>query len=405
MTIDEQTQTPLIGLPTLMRMALQGIDLAPLGIKLHEYATEHPQAANALLDLSVLLQLKQNREIAMLLQAEALNLQQVYRLPFKGEQVGLRLLALMGPGDLMSNTPVEVLVEDTDVSLTLLYVSPDLPFPAELPEHDVAFVAIAESDQNIPLLEFVGALVRQWPRPVLNAPEKIQALSRDKVYAMLRDVPGLMMPDTARMGRHVLVQLADATLDLHAVIADGEFPIIVRPVDSHAGKGLMKLDSVADIAVYLHERAEDEFYISRFVDYSGADGLFRKYRIVLIAGRPYVCHMALSRHWMVHYLNAEMTDKAENREEEARFMADFDTAFAVRHAAAFRAINERAGLDYLGIDCGETAAGELLIFEIDSNMIVHAMDPVDIFPYKQPQMRKVFSAFREMLVNAVNRQG
>jgi hypothetical protein len=32
-------------------------------------------------------------------------------------------------------------------------------------------------------------------------------------------------------------------------------------------------------------------------------------------------------------------------------------------------------------------------------MTVHAMDPVDLFPYKQPQMRKVFGAFRQMLMD------
>jgi glutathione synthase/RimK-type ligase-like ATP-grasp enzyme len=94
-----------------------------------------------------------------------------------------------------------------------------------------------------------------------------------------------------------------------------------------------------------------------------------------------------------------MIESAANRAEEARFMAAFDDDFARRHAQAFHAIAERIGLDYLGIDCGETLDGKLLIFEVDSNMIVHAMDPVEVFPYKQPQMRKVFDAFRQMLAN------
>jgi hypothetical protein len=33
-------------------------------------------------------------------------------------------------------------------------------------------------------------------------------------------------------------------------------------------------------------------------------------------------------------------------------------------------------------------------------MIVHAMDPPTLFPYKAPQMRKVFAAFEAMLVAA-----
>ena len=64
---------------------------------------------------------------------------------------------------------------------------------------------------------------------------------------------------------------------------------------------------------------------------------------------------------------------------------------------------ERVGLDYFGIDCGETPEGELLIFEADVAMIVHAMDPPDLFPYKRPQMRKVFDAFRAMLARVAER--
>lgn len=33
-------------------------------------------------------------------------------------------------------------------------------------------------------------------------------------------------------------------------------------------------------------------------------------------------------------------------------------------------------------------------------MIVHSMDPPDLFPYKQRQMEKVFKAFQAMLHNA-----
>jgi hypothetical protein len=78
-------------------------------------------------------------------------------------------------------------------------------------------------------------------------------------------------------------------------------------------------------------------------------------------------------------------------------MADFDRDFAIRHADALRAIADRTGLEYLPFDCGETDDGKLLLFELGTNMIVHAMDPPDVFPYKQPQMEKLFGAFRAML--------
>jgi hypothetical protein len=161
----------------------------------------------------------------------------------------------------------------------------------------------------------------------------------------------------------------------------------------------MKLDDPDAIPGYLATRAETEFYVARYVNCRGRDGQFRKYRIVLIDQRPYVCHMAISENWVVHYLSAGMVESVEKRAEEEQFFGSFDDGFARRHHDALLTIAKRLELEYVGIDCGETAEGELLIFEVDSGMTVHAMDPVNIFPYKQPQMGKVFKAFRQMLIS------
>lgn len=394
---------PLIGLARLMRMAVSGVNLAPLGAELIARAGADPRTAdaNALMDLSTVLQLRGERELALEIQSQAMAIQQIYSAP-RGSagDTAIRLLAIMGPGDLMANSPIELLLEEADVALDIVYVTSELGLPECLPEHDVLFVAIAESEQNIPLLGKIQAALASWPRPLLNIPARIALLSRDNNCALLKSVAGLDMPVTARVGRRVLEQIAGGGRSMPEVLEDGDFPVIVRPVDSHAGKGLEKLADPAAIASYLSGTANEEFYVSRYVDYRGTDGLFRKYRIVLIEGRPFVCHMGISDHWMIHYLNAGMAESAEKRDEEAKFMADFDASFAVRHAGAFKAINERIGLDYLGIDCAETRDGKLLIFEVDSCMIVHAIDSVDVFPYKLPQMRRVFDAFYRMLAHA-----
>jgi hypothetical protein len=85
-------------------------------------------------------------------------------------------------------------------------------------------------------------------------------------------------------------------------------------------------------------------------------------------------------------------------------MRTFDVGFARRHARALAGIADRIGLDYFTIDCAENEDGDLLIFEADNTAIVHNMDPPDIFPYKAPQMRKVFDAFAAMLCRRA-RQG
>ena len=397
--IPDDSQLPLIGLAKLAKIAFAGGDLTSLGSRLLGHTERNPRDANALMDLSIVLHLTGQREMALDIQTQALMLQPLYSLEADHQPARVRLLAFLSPGDLTENNALEFLVEESDIALDLLYIDPALPFPEAVPDHDLAMVAVCESDRNRPLLHHIEAIVESWPRPVLNAPGQVARLSRDGACAYIQSQPGIVMPGTARIDRHILEQIGRGELPLRDVLPDGAFPMIVRPVDSHKGQGLMKLEEPAAIAGYLAKQRQPDFYIARFVDYRGADGLFRKYRVLFIDDRPYLCHMAISSHWMVHYMNAGMTESAEKRAEEARAMAGFDDDFADRHRNALATVAQQLELEYVGIDCGETLDGELLIFEVDSGMTVHAMDSIEMFPYKQPQMRKVFNAFRTMLMH------
>lgn len=394
---NSDARQPLIGLAPQLRLVLSGADITPLGQKLLDLAASQPDNADVLMDLSTLLQFKGNRDIALQIQAQALAIKQLYHLPAAAGRTGIRVLAIMGPGDLMANMPLECMFEGSDVALHMLYVGKGLLFPETLPNHDVAIVAISESDDSRQLLKHLDKTLQTWPRPVLNMPDKIARLSRDGVSSLLLSVQGIDIPISVRIGRQSLQRVCRGETEITAILHDGVFPIIARPAGAHAGHGLAKLDSAADLANYLETMPEDEFSVARFVDYKSADGMYRKYRIVLIDGQPYVCHMAIADHWMVNYQNSGMAENAVKRTEEAQFMAAFDSDFARRHGEVLRIIHERIGLDYFGIDCAENSKGELLIFEIDHAMLIHAMDPVDIFPYKQTQMRKVFGAFRNLL--------
>lgn len=387
----------LIGLARLMKLAFDGADLAPIGDALIKRAESNPQDAEALMDLSTVLQLKHISDVALDVQAQALGIKPLYHLLPSGK-AGIRLLALMAPGDLMTNAPLEFLVEGSDVSLDMLYVAPDLQLPAALPEHDLLFIAAGESDRNRSILEELAQAMTTWPRPVLNLPANILKTSREAAPIHLAAVSGVYMPPSVRVSRVMLEEVGQGTL----TDPIGAFPIIVRPVDSHAGRGLARIGDTGEIAEYLAARQEQEFFIARFIDYRSRDGFYRKYRIALIDGKPYPCHMGISEHWMIHYANAGMAESAAKREEEARFMTDFDAEFGLRHQDAWKGLHGCLGLDYLIVDCGETQDGKLLVFEMDTGAVIHAMDPVDVFPYKTPGMRKVFSAFRDMLEKTVH---
>ncbi len=395
---DHQPPT-LIGLAALAKMAFRGADLGPIAQSLIDRYRRNSADAAALMDLS-LIELFQGREQSRAeLQTEALKLQRILPACVRASppRARSRVLALAAPGDLMANTPIEFLLENEDVVLDVLYVLPECPLPEIVPRHDVAFVLPAEGERNVSTLDLLAERLKTWPRPVLNEPGRISRLTRDGAFALLASTSGAAMPISAAVDRASLLRLAAGETPLQQLLQNCRFPIIARPVGSHAGEGLKKLDDRAALLSYLAQYVQAEFFISPFVDYRGADGLFRKYRIALIDGRAHACHMAISSHWMIHYLNADMIDNPRNRAEEAAFMRDFDEAFGARHRPALREIAQRCGLDYLIMDCGETPDGKLLIFEVGAAMIVHAMDPEDVFPYKATQMKKLFAAFQAML--------
>ena len=179
-------------------------------------------------------------------------------------------------------------------------------------------------------------------------------------------------------------EIAKLDHSLGAILPDETFPIIIRPVGSHAGRGLQQLNCLQELIPYIQTQPDDEFFLSRFIDYASADGAFRKYRIVFIDGQPFPVHMAIADEWRVWYMNAGMEEDALKRGEEQAFMARFQRSFAKRHERVFTHLCKRVDLEYFGIDCAEDRDGNLVIFEVDNALIVHDMDPVDIYPYKKP---------------------
>jgi len=391
---------PYIGFAGLWRLELSGLEIARLGPMLEARLAADPDNAEAMMDIATLSMLTlnpENRAFAFAMQARALRLRQVYRIAAARQPPGLRVLAIASPGDMTALTHLDCLLEGSDVELEMLYAQADRALPSKTPDHDLVFVVAGESGPNRPVLERIAQFTRDSRTPVLNRPERILRLSRDRVSRLLRPIAGVSMPATVRVDRAFLEQVSRSALPVAALLEDGAFPIIARPEDSQGGKDLAKLADVAGLAGYLAKTAGEAFFISRFIDYSGPDGQFRKYRVVMIDGRSFACHMAISSRWMIHYVNADMDQSADKRAEEARFMAGFDADFGLRHRHALAAIDRLLGLDYYAIDCAETREGDLLVFEADTAMLVHAMDPADLYPYKASAMRRIFDAFREML--------
>jgi hypothetical protein len=387
-----------IGMAKLAKMAFDGRDLRPQWAELIAKLLNGTADAGEGIDLALIAQLLGDKEAGLAIQQEVLLSHQLFRSPCTTKNPRLRVLALAAATDMGSNTPIEFLLEESGIELMMLYMIPEAELPSPLPEHDIAIVVASDSEDCRAALRKIDAAAPNWPRPLLNPPRLVSSLDRDKLFRLLDGIDGLEIPATLVVTRERLEDVAQSPEELHDIAIDLVFPVIIRPRGSHAGSGLARIDDAAALKRYLDGREGELFFISRFVDYSSLDGLYRKYRVVFVDGRPYACHMAIADRWDIWYLNAGMSQSAEKRLEEETWMHTFDIAFARRHQGALKALADRVGLEYFTLDCAETEDGSLLIFEADNTAVVHNMDHAHVFPYKPPQMRKIFDAFAAMLV-------
>ena len=367
--------------PILSPVEIGRIDRSLLPQMLNE-ASLDPDHANRFMRLSILLYSLGSAELGLDMHLRALEYRRTFRYVC-AQTPAIRLLAIMGAGGGLENAPVEYLLEGGDVQLDLLYVDEAGTLPDEVPDHDIAIIAMGESYQNKASLKALAITFSNWPQPVINQPLSVLNCSRDRLYNLLKGAESLVVAETFCVSRGEISRVA--------------FPRIVRPVDAHGGEGLEWIDSDSMLKDYLESRAEDAFYVSDYIDYASSDGLFRKARIALIDGRPYVCHLAISDQWIVHYIPAGMEASEAKRLEERAFMETFDQVFVKIHGAALQEIHEKLQLDYVVLDCGERADGRLVWFEADSRGWIHGVDPVDVFPYKSAIMQKAFDAFRALL--------
>jgi glutathione synthase/RimK-type ligase-like ATP-grasp enzyme len=398
--VPQSPSTHYLGLAPFLRASIAGADLRAMAQAALEHVGQNPESANLWLNLSTLMFSLGQREAGFATQNQALALARLFEIKATTQPAALRLLVLMVQGDVAANTPLDCLLEQGDIDLLLYFISPDAILPSPVPAHDAVFIALGDAPEHRPLLATLAEKLAHWPQPVLNSANAIPNTERAQASRLLQAIDGVLMPTTRAFSRAALAggipRAADNTPDAEHLA----FPLIIRPYDSHAGRDLDKIESAGDLQAYLARVAAEQFFIAPFIDYRSHDGLYRKFRIALVEGAAFIVHMAISAHWMIHYVNAGMYEEPQKRAEEAQFMAQF-AQFTQRHQAALAAISARMGLDYVCFDGAETQDGKLLVFEIDHVMVVHAMDLPELFPYKVEPIQQIQMAFRQMLVNRV----
>jgi tetratricopeptide (TPR) repeat protein len=300
------------------------------------------------------------------------------------------LLELCIAGTFQANIPLDFILNLEHVTVHKLYLG-EHPVP-QLPAYDIVFNTIADAPNAHAALSAAERFITTQNRPTLNAPGLIPLTSRDAVANRFANSATVAVAATRQANRITAGAVRPA------------YPFLIRPLDSHAGNDLAKIDDADALSAYLAAVSQEEFYLSEFVDSRSADGYYRKYRIVFVDGVAYPVHLAISPRWMIHYYNAPMADNAWMRDEEHAFMRDVASVFSGILADGLREIVREIPLDYFGIDCSIAPDGRVLLFEASSAMIVHMRDPIDLYPYKAKYVPRIIAALERLFDERLQRE-
>jgi hypothetical protein len=272
--------------------------------------------------------------------------------PFRGEGVPVSLLLLSSA--FRGNVPVEVPLDDSTfmtIKLFTDYYEPDLP----LPPHDVIFNSIGDADRCGPSLEAAQALLDAQAATSLNPPSAVLGTGRVEMAQRLRGVEGLIVPRVEDVARNELDRIE-------------HFPVLLRPPGYHTGEFFELVRNRDELAKVAATLPGDRLLAIELLDARGADGHYRKYRVLSIGGQLYPVHLARSTQWKVHYFSADQVRTPDAIAEEEAFLADMPRAIGPRAMRAIQEAAQRIGLDYFGIDFALDPNGNALFFEANATM-------------------------------------
>lgn len=311
--------------------------------------------------------------------------------PYVGNANAPRILVLIT--GLSCDVPWERLIDLTRFEVTTLVVN-YLPDHYPLPAHDVIFNAVGDADLSSDALRKIEQLQRGFNTPIINRPEAVAATGRLNNAVRLSKLPFVK---TAHM------QLVDKAKLMEGSTPTGwRYPFLLRSPGFQNGHHFEAVNSDEALAAICCQLPGAQLFMMEMLNARDPQGWYRKYRVMSIDGKLYPLHLALSDHWKIHYFSAKMAEHAEHRRLEADFLADMHSFLGTKIMHSLEAIQNTLGLEYVGIDFGLDAQGNLLVFEANATMVIAppAKDPQ--WDYRRPSVTHALNAVQAMVASRAN---
>jgi len=315
----------------------------------------------------------------------------IERSQYRGDGTPLRVLYVTSA--LGGNIPMHHVLDERLVDVVTL-IAESAPDDITLPPHDVLFNAVGDADRCARALAHVARIAERSRAPVVNAPAAVLRTGRVANAERLRALPGVRTPRMAAFGADA-VRAPDGA---HRIAAHGfTWPLLVRSPGFQTGEHFERVEGPEALAGCVASLPGSTLLAVEFVDGRGADGAYRKYRVMAIGGRLYPVHLAIADGWKVHYFRAGMHDRADRRDEEAAFLRDMRAALSERAVTALEQIAADLALDYGGIDFTLLPGGDVLVFEANATMVLAPPDADPRWDYRRAAIATAIDAARELV--------
>ena len=303
---------------------------------------------------------------------------------YRGREPAVPVLLLVSVKG--GNIPTRPILDDRRFAVTALYVEyydPDLP----LPPHALLFNAIGDADLCSDALIGAERIVARTDAPIVNRPSNVRSTGRASNAARLGSVPHVRSPRIRSLPRAALAKAGGLP-----------FPLLLRAPGFHTGQHFVRLESDDEIEAAVAGLPGEQLLAIEYLDARGADGMARKYRVMVIDGSLYPLHLAISHDWKVHYFTANMAASILHRQEENRFLEDMPSVLGAAAMSALGRIGQVLGLDYAGIDFALDQDGSVLLFEANATMVIIPPPPEPMWDYRRAPIRRALDAAQNLLL-------
>ncbi len=317
--------------------------------------------------------------------------------PYRGEGRPITVLMLISglPGDI----PLQHILGADEFHITAL--APQFhPAGAPLPPHDLVFNGVGDADLCAEALEAGKAVAAGTDRKVLNLPAAALRTGRAENARRLRTLAGVRIAKVREMTK---AQAAGLRPESALAALGFRLPLLLRAPGFHGGEAFEMAASLAELRAAVERLPGDTLLMMDFIDTRGRDGLYRKYRAMIVGDRLHPLHLAVSDTWKVHFATAGMAEATPRRTEDAGFLADMGRTIGPGAMAALERVRQALGLDYGGIDFGLTGAGEVVVFEANATMVIPTPPPDPIWDYRRRTVEALMEAVRALVREAAGR--